>query len=148
MVPSLRTSNSWQILHQEQQLKDLPYDQYLELLNTMIPTYQEPLHEVLLEYRALLSRELTIEDLNWLKQLLDHGRVPRREVIQTLEDEGLAAGQTLDIGVNLTGIWNMSNTLIVRSACEQLHVQSLSDRRAERIFVLLCTGRVCRTAVW
>ena len=59
--------NCWRFQQQEHQLSGLPYDKHLQELLFVLPDYQDQIREDLVMYRKWLLREITDEEVTWVR---------------------------------------------------------------------------------
>ena len=78
--------NGWRFQQQEHQLSGLPYDKHLQELLLVLPDYQDQIREDLVMYRKWLLREITDEELTWVRSAVSGEVVSRGELLEIFED--------------------------------------------------------------
>ena len=77
--------NGWRFQHQDHHLNTLSYDKHLQALLPHLPNYQDQIREDLVTYRKWLLREITTEEIAWVRALITEAVISRGELLQLFE---------------------------------------------------------------
>ena len=78
--------NGWRFQQQTQHLNSLPYDKHLQALLPYLPDYQDQIRESLVMYRQWLLRELTAEEITWLRDAVSESVISRGDLREIFEE--------------------------------------------------------------